>query len=188
MEKKEKKPLTKRWWFWVIIVLVVIGVVGAMGGDSTDTAAENNSQSATSQAATSQPQEGAASSEPQEETTPSAGAVGDYNVTLNDATFTTDIDGNPVIVVNYDFMNNSDDSIMPLVATDITAFQDGVSLEIAFVMDDSYDAGIAQREVQPGASLAGCQQAYVLTSTSPVTVQVSPLFGDVALERVFNVQ
>ena len=127
--------------------------------------------------------------EPAEPETTDSGAVGDYDVTIGDCAFTTDIDGNNAIVVNYDFTNNSDEDVAPFVGISMTAFQDGVQLETAFVMDTSvYDAGIGQKQLKPGASLTGCQNAYVLTSTSPVEVEVGPLFGDPVLFKTFDVQ
>lgn len=127
--------------------------------------------------------------EPAEPETTDSGAVGDYDVTIGDCAFTTDIDGNNAIIVNYDFTNNSDEDIAPFVGISMTAFQDGVQLETAFVMDTAvYDAGIGQKQLKPGASLTGCQNAYVLTSTSPVEVEVGPLFGDPVLFKTFDVQ
>lgn len=126
--------------------------------------------------------------EPSEPETTDSGAVGDYDVTIGDCAFTSDIDGNKTIIVNYDFTNNSDDTIAPFIALDMKAYQDGVSLEIAFVMDaDVYDAGIGQKEIKPGASITGCQNAYVLTSNSPVEVEVGALFGDPVLFKTFDV-
>lgn len=127
--------------------------------------------------------------EPTEPETTDSGAVGDYDVTIGDCAFTTDIDGNNAIIVNYDFTNNSDEDIAPFVGISMTAFQDGVQLDAAFVMDTSvYDAGVGQKQLKPGASLTGCQNAYVLTSTSPVEVEVGPLFGDPVLFKTFDVQ
>ena len=127
--------------------------------------------------------------EPAEPETTDSGAVGDYDVTIGDCAFGTDYEGNNMIVVNYDFTNNSQDSIAPFVGISMQAFQDGVQLETAFVMDTSvYDAGIGQKQLKPGASLTGCQNAYVLTSTSPVEVEVGPLFGDPVLFKTFDVQ
>ena len=31
-EKKQKKPIFKRWWFWLIVALMVIGAVGSVTG------------------------------------------------------------------------------------------------------------------------------------------------------------
>ncbi len=121
----------------------------------------------------------------------SEGDLGDYHVSIGDCTFTKDIDENKVIVINYSFTNNSDDTVAPLWALSTKAFQDGVQLEIAFVLNaDSYNAEIAQKELKPGASLEGCQVAYVLTSDSPVEFEVEELisFNDSMLAKTFDIK
>ena len=32
-EKKQKKPLFKRWWFWMIVIIIGIGALGSNGDD-----------------------------------------------------------------------------------------------------------------------------------------------------------
>lgn len=126
--------------------------------------------------------------EPAEPETTDSGAVGDYDVTIGDCAFGTDYEGNKMIVVNYDFVNNSDETIAPLWALSVQAFQDGVQLDVAIALDTSvYDAGVAQKELKPGASMTGCQSAFVLTSESPVEVEVAPLIGDPVLFKTFEV-
>lgn len=133
--------------------------------------------------------EAAETEEPQEPEKTDSGAVGDYQVAIGDCAFGTDYEGKKMIVVNYDFTNNGSEGVMPLVGVTMKAFQDGVELETAIALDASvYDAGIAQKEVKPGASLTGCQNAYVLTSGSPVEVEVGSMFGDAVLFKTFEVQ
>lgn len=126
--------------------------------------------------------------QPEEPAQTDSGAVGDYDVTIGDCAFGTDYEGNKMIVVNYDFVNNSDETIAPLWALSVQAFQDGVQLDVAIALDTSvYDAGVAQKELKPGASMTGCQSAFVLTSESPVEVEVAPLIGDPVLFKTFEV-
>lgn len=126
--------------------------------------------------------------EPEEPAKTDSGAVGDYDVTIGDCAFGTDYEGNKMIVVNYDFTNNSEETIAPLWALSVQAFQDGVQLDVAIALDTSvYDAGVAQKELKPGASMTGCQSAFVLTSESPVEVEVAPLIGDPVLFKTFEV-
>lgn len=126
--------------------------------------------------------------EPEEPAQTDSGAVGDYDVAIGDCAFGTDYEGNKMIVVNYDFTNNSEETIAPLWALSVQAFQDGVQLDVAIALDTSvYDAGVAQKELKPGASMAGCQSAFVLTSESPVEVEVAPLIGDPVLFKTFEV-
>lgn len=126
--------------------------------------------------------------QPEEPAQTDSGAVGDYDVTIGDCAFGTDYEGKKMIVVNYDFTNNSKETIAPLWALSVQAFQDGVQLDVAIALDASvYDAGVAQKELKPGASMTGCQSAFVLTSESPVEVEVSPLIGDPVLFKTFEV-
>lgn len=108
------------------------------------------------------------------------GDIGDYHVKILDATVTKDYNGTPAIVVNFEFTNNSEDAEMFLSSTNVTAYQDGVELDIAMIMNASvYDAGLAQKKIKPGVSLV-VQSAFVLAGDSPVEIEVTKFisFGD----------
>ncbi|MDD4592835.1 MAG: DUF5067 domain-containing protein [Parabacteroides sp.] len=119
------------------------------------------------------------------------GDIGDYHVKILDASFTKDYNGTPAIVVNFEFTNNSEDAEMFLSSTNVTAYQDGVELDIAMIMNASvYDAGLAQKKIKPGVSLV-VQSAFVLASDSPVEIEVAKFisFGnDPILTKTFNLQ
>lgn len=119
-----------------------------------------------------------------------AGDLGDFYVAIGDCAFATDYDGNPVIIVNYDFTNNSDETVSPSIALLASAFQDGIELETAFVVDESvYDGSVDDLEVRPGATLTGCQSALELTSQSPVEFEIEEFLGDgEVLMKTFEVQ
>lgn len=120
---------------------------------------------------------------------PAEGDVGDYHVALKDCAFTTDYEGNKAIVINYDFTNNGEEAMSALVGIYMQAFQDGVSLETAIVMDDSvYDAATSQKDIKPGVTLENCQDAFVLTSDSPVEIEVSDIWNDPTVGQTYNVQ
>lgn len=120
---------------------------------------------------------------------PSEGDVGAYHVALTGCEFNTDYDGNDIIVVTYDFTNNSEETISPLVGVYIQAFQDGIELENGFVMDAAVcDLGIEQKDVKPGATLTGCQTCFVLTSESPVEIEVSNIISDPTVGAIYEVE
>ena len=120
---------------------------------------------------------------------PAQGAIGEYYVSIGDCSFTTDYNGNKVIVINYDFTNNSSETVAPIWEVRGKAFQDGVQLESAVVINNSaYDAGIEQKNIRPGISLPGCQVAYVLTSDSPVEFEMGAMFGKPVLTKTFDVR
>lgn len=170
---------------WMILILAAaLSVSLAACGEAETADTQEPTESTTEEQAEPAAQEDAA--EPADTT---SGEVGDYTVSIGDCAFTTDYEGNKAIVISYDFTNNSDETVTPLWSLDTTAFQDGISLEVAITMDDSvYKAETSQKELRPGASMENCQIAYVLDSDSPVEFEIGPLFGDPVLTKTFEVQ
>lgn len=121
----------------------------------------------------------------------SSGALGDYYVEIKDAALAKDTDGNPAIIITYNWTNNSDKTTSEAAVLYGKAFQDGIQLEPAFVLDsDVYtDAGNSMKEIRPGASLT-VQSAYVMTSeSSPVEFEVTELISlsDEMVSKNFDV-
>ncbi len=85
-----------------------------------------------------------------------------YAVTIDSARTATDYDGNPVIVVTFSWVNNSDKTISFAVACMEQAFQDGVQLEYAYIPDINNDGEWA--DVRPGAGTT-FEKAYKTTKT-----------------------
>ena len=78
-----------------------------------------------------------------------------------------------------------------LWALNTEAFQDGVELETAIVLDDDvYDVGRAQKEIKAGVTLEDCQCAFVLEGDSDVEFEMSELisFGSNTLTKTFKVE
>lgn len=110
-----------------------------------------------------------------------------YVVTIDGSTVTTDYEGKPAIIVDYTFTNNSDDATSFAVACSQKAFQNGVQLETAVVLDDLGNGYLA--EIKPGATTSA-RRAYSLADESDVTVEVTELisFDDTILaEATFPV-
>lgn len=106
-----------------------------------------------------------------------------YAVTIDGSTVTTDYEGKPAIIVDYTFTNNSDDATSFAVACSQKAFQNGVQLETAVVLDDLGNGFLA--EIKPGATTSA-RRAYSLADESDVTVEVTELisFDDTILAEV----
>ena len=119
----------------------------------------------------------------------SKATLGDYEVEIGDAFMAKDWDGNPAIVVSYNWTNNGDSATSAMAALDAKAYQDGVQLEIA-MMDAvaGYDPEAYMLEVKPGTTHT-YQQAYVCTSTeSGVQVEVTEfLGGDDMAQKTFDI-
>lgn len=87
-----------------------------------------------------------------------------------------DFGGEPCLLVYYDYTNNGESASSAMVDVNLTAFQNGVSLEAAIPesSDDAIDAFM--KEVQPGETLNVCQ-AFSLKDMSPVTLKAVDAFG-----------
>ena len=169
-----RRPIFRKWWFWVASVVLIIGVIAIFSGGPKDNGAvpvaagggANNAVYGLSAGA-------AAASEP-------VGGpvnVGDYAVEIKDAFKATDYEGKPAIVITFTWTNNSDETTSAMVSLAEKAFQDGVQLESAFLVDvPGYNADADMTEIRPGVSL-DVQRAYVLTSSSIVEFEVEEFLG-----------
>lgn len=105
---------------------------------------------------------------PEPETPSNAATVGDYDVEIKSAVLTDDYEGNPAIIVTYAWTNNSEETTSAMTSVSCSAFQDGVGLETAIIMDDSvFDSDSSMTEVRPGTTI-DVQSAFVLSNTTSV--------------------
>ena len=115
--------------------------------------------------------------------------IGDYTVEILSARKSTDYEGKDAIVIRYSFTNNSDDATSFMFATQSKAFQDGVELEMAVLMDDdTYNSQDLTKEIKTGASIE-VEKAFVLDSDSPVEAEVSELVSfddEQKVEKTFD--
>jgi hypothetical protein len=105
----------------------------------------------------------------------STGVLGDYAVTIVSCESAEDIDGNPAIIVTYEWTNNSAEETSFMVSLSSEAIQNGTSCEPATVVADGFDAESYMRDIKPGET-AVMQEAYVLVDAeSPIDINVEEL-------------
>ena len=115
-----------------------------------------------------------------------AQSASEYEVTIDSASMTTDYEGNPALVVNYTWTNNSDEATSFEVALHDQCFQNGVECDFAVVSD--VDTMASMNDVQPGATTE-VTECFSLEDESEVTIQVTELisFDDTVLaEKTFD--
>ena len=107
-----------------------------------------------------------------------AGNLGDYYVEIKGGTLAEDYEGNLACVITYSWTNNSEETTSAMLSVSEKAFQDGVELDTALIMDSSiYDSGASMKDVRPGTTI-DVQCAFVLNNqTSDVEVELSELFS-----------
>ena len=102
------------------------------------------------------------------------GDLGDYHVKFVDFTPAKDYEGKDVIVVNWEFTNNSEDTTSADVAVYIKAFQNGVELDPAYVDLDGADNSM--KDIRPGTTL-DIHTSFVLADTSTVEFEATELIS-----------
>ncbi|ALS00159.1 hypothetical protein ATZ33_01825 [Enterococcus silesiacus] len=171
-------------------ILVVGGVLANMGSDSKEEAKSKNEIS-TSKVA--KPKKETTTSKvvtKQEVDTPvetDNGDLGEYHVVIKELTFAKDYNGADVGVIDYEFTNNSDKNAMFLTSISTKAFQNGIALESAIMMESGYVDSMT--EIQPGVTL-NLKVPYKLADmTAPISVEATKLFSDkVKLTKEFVLQ
>ena len=152
-----------------VVCLAAIGMFALFGCSSSDS---SGAESQDVQQPAAQSEEAADAAQPQEEE--ATGAEAKYTVTVDDAYVGADYEGNPVIIVTYSWANNSDEATSALASLEEKAFQNGVELEDAFIVDGMDTSGW-DSEVKPGSGTT-FQRGYVLADTSEVSIEVTDLW------------
>lgn len=99
------------------------------------------------------------------------GELGSYYVSIKGARKSTDYEGNPVIIITYEWTNNSDDTTSPAGSMMEQAFQNGVQMEVGIVTEEINDSFT---QVRPGTTIK-VDAVYSLTSDSTVEFEISAL-------------
>ena len=118
--------------------------------------------------------------------------LGDYKVEIMECRLSKDFEGKPVVIVKYNFTNNSEDSTAFYTAFDDSVYQDGVGLNESYVLDDSaqYDEGNQTKDIKSGASIE-VEAAYELNDTeTDIDVEVEELFSfdDKKITKTFSIK
>lgn len=106
-----------------------------------------------------------------------SGEAGDTAVSFASCHKTTDYNGNPILVVEYNFHNGESKSAAWTWTFEDTAYQNGVECSDLVFGVDEVDAEKMLAEIQPGIT-ATITVGYKLVDNSPVTLEVKRLYSD----------
>lgn len=103
-----------------------------------------------------------------------SGDVGNFSVSITGYKLIKDYDGNPAVVITYDWTNNSEETSNFMSSLSTQTFQNGIECESAFIVGDSdYDSEASMKDIKPGITLT-VQEAFELQDTeNPIEVEVS---------------
>lgn len=127
----------------------------------------------------------------QEEAKPETdGVLGDAKVEIGDCVLAKTYEGKDAVVITLKYTNNADEAKSYMTSLISKAFQDGVELDSAIIMDESvYKSDSQMKELKKGASI-DVQVAYELANTtSDVEFEVEEFlsFDEAKIEKTFAI-
>lgn len=109
-------------------------------------------------------------------------------VEINNAVCIEDTYGYPIIVVSYTWTNTAEDYASPLYSIMESAYQNGVSLDNVYFLDDEfYDIYSKNKEIAPGQSLDVYVAYYLDDIYSPVTFEITPFTYEENPPKISNI-
>ena len=89
----------------------------------------------------------------------------------------TDYEGKSVLVVEYNFTNNSDETTSFTFACQDKVFQNGIECDSSVIGCDDVDSQMQLTDIQPGTTYT-LKVGYHAEPGTPVDIQITSLFGD----------
>jgi len=131
------------------------------------------------------------STQPQSTVSQSADTAtfGDFTVKILKSEVIKDASKKPALRVYFEFTNNSDKNASFVFTISAKAFQNGVELQPAFVMNPIPEDNNIISEIKPGITIK-CSQLFSLKDKTPVEMEVSYLFDfekENILKQIINV-
>lgn len=168
----------------LLIAALMLSLCACGSSESTETSKTTQNRDTTILEAP--PKETEAPAEPLS----SSGDLGDVSVAIGELEYVQDYFEDPAILIHFTFTNNSEENQSAMFSIDFTAFQNGVGLKDATILDDAvYDSSDLSKEIQPGTTIE-LAKAYTLSSdTAPIEVIVSESisFDDTKLGKTFEI-
>lgn len=95
--------------------------------------------------------------------------IADYHVKINNAVVSSDDDGNPLLIVHFDFTNNSDEAESAFYGiSTFEAFQNGVECDyVSYAYNHpDFNTDNTDSKIQPGNTMNDCQIGFKLKDTT----------------------
>jgi len=177
---KNKKPIYSKWWFWIIIIIVVSGFASRTGINKDK--AVNSYPNVSVSTYTAPSVKPSPSVEPSAESSVDtsnqigSGTIDDYFVSIKEFKVIEKYDGDPAVIITYEWTNNSDDEASFSFSFDDKVYQNGIECEFAIIIDnDAYDGSNSIKDIKPGSTLE-VQEVYSLNdATTPIDIEVTEL-------------
>lgn len=171
----------------IFLAAILCASVAACSNEASTESVPETSVTSTSAESVSTSEE--SSSESEQGTEQETGTVEKINLDNSEGTLTytnyeltTDYEGNPAILVYYDYTNKKEETSYAQMTFYPQAFQNGVECDLAILMDDNEAYSNASKEITTGTTINVAFAYSLQDTTNPVTIEVT----DQSSENLFN--
>lgn len=189
-----------------LVVLILAGAMtfsmaacGDTGESSTNTQTEAQTETDTSTEESSDSEEAPAEESTEApEATEEADPTAPIKVECDEGVLeylsyemTSDYEGNPAILIHFNYTNNSDQSAIAQSYFYPQVFQNGVECDMAMLLDAPEAYSNLSKEIQPGTTLEVAFPYVLQDTTNPVDLEVqamSEMFSDKVYKQTINLQ
>ena len=152
-----------------VCALTMAAALSACTTETTD----SESSKVESSAAESKEESAESSEESSEEETEAA----EFTFAINSTSLGKDYEDKDVLIIKYDFTNNSDEATSFTFACQDTVFQDGIECDSTVIGCDDIDSQEQLNDIQPGKTYTVTIGYHISDTSKPVDVVVTDLFG-----------
>lgn len=100
-----------------------------------------------------------------------------FDITITKVEKVKDYNSKPVLKLTYTWTNKSEKTTAPFMTFTLKGFQDGVETD-NWIMSDSIDLGIGQKQIKPGATIENCEAGLMITDESkPIDIELLESFS-----------
>lgn len=152
-----------------VCALTMVAALSACTLETTD----SESSKIESSAAESKEESAESSDESSEKETEAA----EFVFAINSTSLGKDYEDKDVLIIKYDFTNNSDEATSFTFACQDTVFQDGIECDSTVIGCDDIDSQEQLNDIQPGKTYTVTIGYHISDTSKPVDVVVTDLFG-----------
>ena len=156
----------------ILVGICALTIIAALSACTTETT-DSESSKVESSAAESKEESAESSEESSEEETEAA----EFTFAINSTSLGKDYEDKDVLIIKYDFTNNSDEATSFTFACQDTVFQDGIECDSTVIGCDDIDSQEQLNDIQPGKTYTVTVGYHISDMSKPVDVVVTDLFG-----------
>lgn len=178
LNEQNKKKKKKKWIIIAVVAFVLILIIGVAGGSSDDSTTDNTTAQNNSVVADKDEEK-------------DAGEIGDFVCIVKSAQVTKDYAGKDVVLITYEFTNNSSEAIAYETALTDYVYQNGIELESTWYIDENTDLDVYDSaNIKPGITKDVIKGYYLNDTTSPLEVEITEWisFTDEKLTTTVEIQ